>query len=139
MRKFIINVNNKSYEVEVEEVGETTQVTPKKTAPVQQAAPAPKAAPVKQTAPAAKVAPIASAPKTEARADQEVVDSPMPGNIWEVLVKEGQEVKEGEVLLILEAMKMENEITSPRAGVVASILTEKGAAVNTGDKLVLID
>jgi biotin carboxyl carrier protein len=63
----------------------------------------------------------------------------MPGNIWKILVKEGQEVKEGDVLLILEAMKMENEITSPKDGVVGSILTQEGAAVNTGDKLVLID
>ena len=132
MRKFIINVNSKSYEVEVEEVEGQASVSmpPKKQA--QQAAPV-------QQAPSAPKAPAPVAPVVQASSDQEVVDSPMPGNIWKILVKEGQEVKENDVLLILEAMKMENEITSPRDGVVASILTQEGAAVNTGDKLVLID
>jgi biotin carboxyl carrier protein len=131
MRKFIINVNNKEYQVDVEEVGEVAQTAPKKQAAPAQAPTAPKAAAPKAAAPV-------SAPAA-ASADQEVVDSPMPGNIWKILVKEGQEVKENDVLLILEAMKMENEITSPKDGVVTSILTQEGAAVNTGDKLVLID
>lgn len=133
MRKFIINVNDKSYEVEVEEVGEVASTAPKKQAP-------PAQAPKAQSAPAPTAkASQAPAPAPPASEGGEVVDSPMPGNIWKILVKEGQEVKEGEVLLILEAMKMENEITSPKDGVVASILTQEGAAVNTGDKLVVID
>lgn len=126
MRKFIINVNGNSYEVEVEEVGGAS-------APVSR--PAPKAAPA---APAAPKAAPASAPVT-ASAGQEVIESPMPGNIWKILVKEGQEVKSGDVLLILEAMKMENEILAPRDGKVASITTSEGSAVNTGDKLVIMD
>ena len=130
MRKFIINVNGNSYEVEVEEVGGAS-------APISR--PAPKATAPAAAAPAApKAAAPASAPVT-ASAGQEVIESPMPGNIWKILVKEGQEVKSGDVLLILEAMKMENEILAPRDGKVASITTSEGSAVNTGDKLVIMD
>ncbi len=135
MRKFIINVNDKSYEVEVEEVGGVSQAPKKQMA--QAAAPSPKAPPAAQAPPKAQAQ--APAPAVEVSGDQEVVDSPMPGNIWKILVKEGQEVKENDVLLILEAMKMENEITAPKDGKVTSILTQEGAAVNTGDKLVIID
>ena len=60
----------------------------------------------------------------------------MPGNIWKIEVKEGQQVKSGDVLLILEAMKMENEIMAPVDGIVASIHVAEGAAVNSGDVLV---
>lgn len=131
MRKFIINVNGNSYEVEVEEVGGVVSA-PKA---------APKAAPVATpaAAPSAPKAAPKAAPAVAASAGQEVVDAPMPGNIWKILVKEGQEVKSGDVLLILEAMKMENEIVAPRDGVVASLTTSEGAAVNTGDKLVILD
>lgn len=131
MRKFNITVNGKSYEVEVEEVGAPASSAPKAApkAPAAPAAAAPKAAPKAE----AKPAPVA------ASAGQEVVEAPMPGNIWKVLVKEGQEVKEGDVLLILEAMKMENEILSPKDGVVSKLATSEGAAVNTGDQLVILD
>ncbi|HZK61339.1 MAG TPA: biotin/lipoyl-containing protein, partial [Anaerovoracaceae bacterium] len=67
-----------------------------------------------------------------------VISSPMPGTIWEVVATAGQVVKEGDVLLILEAMKMENEIMAPHAGTVESISVAKGAAVNTGDVLVTL-
>lgn len=134
MRKFIINVNGNSYEVEVEEVG-TTQGTPRPAAPVAPVAAAPAPAPA---------APAPAAPKVENKevtvsAGQEVIEAPMPGNIWKVLVKDGDTVKSGDVLLILEAMKMENEILAPRDGVVASVNTTEGSTVNTGDKLVVID
>ena len=129
MRKFIINVNGNSYEVEVEEVGG---------APAPVSRPAPKAAAPSAAAPAAPKAAPAPAP-VAASAGQEVIESPMPGNIWKILVKEGQEVKSGDVLLILEAMKMENEILAPRDGKIASITTSEGSAVNTGDKLVIMD
>ncbi len=134
MRKFIINVNGNSYEVEVEEV-ENNGVTerpaaPKKVSPAPQPA-QPKAAPAPQ-------------PKTEKKEiavsqGQEVVEAPMPGTILSVNVKEGDTVKSGDILLILEAMKMENEILAPRDGVVASIATSASALVNTGDKLVVLD
>ena len=137
MRQFIINVNGNSYEVEVEEVG-ANKVTQRPVAPIaaapKAAAPAPKAAP----------APVAPAPKEEKKevvvsAGQEVIEAPMPGNIWKIVAKEGDKVKAGDILLILEAMKMENEIVAPRDGVVSSINTTQGATVNTGDKLVVLD
>lgn len=137
MRQFIINVNGNSYEVEVEEVG-ANKVTQRPAAPIaaapKAAAPAPKAAP----------APVAPAPKEEKKevvvsAGQEVIEAPMPGNIWKIVAKEGDKVKAGDILLILEAMKMENEIVAPRDGVVSSINTTQGATVNTGDKLVVLD
>lgn len=131
MRKFIINVNGNSYEVEVEEVGGVVS------APKAASKAAPVATPA--AAPSAPKAAPKAAPAVAASAGQEVVDAPMPGNIWKILVKEGQEVKSGDVLLILEAMKMENEIVAPRDGVVASLTTSEGAAVNTGDKLVILD
>lgn len=97
MRKFIVNVNGSSYEVEVEEIAAGA-------APV--AAPAPAAAPA-APAPAPAAAPV------QAAAGQESVEAPMPGNIMDVRVKVGDVVKSGDVLAILEAMKMENEIMAP--------------------------
>lgn len=130
MRKFMINVNGNSYEVEVEEVGASNTSS----RPVTPSAPsAPK------TAPAPKVAPKEEKKEVVVSAGQEVVEAPMPGNIWKIEVKEGDTVKAGDILLILEAMKMENEILAPRDGVVASINTTQGATVNTGDKLVVLD
>ena len=127
MRKFQITVNGQSYEVEVEEVGGVS-------APA--AAPAPVAAP-KAAAPAAPKAAAPAAPKAAAApAGAEAVNAPMPGNINAVKVAAGQNVKKGDVLVILEAMKMENEIMAPRDGVVASVAVTKGATVNTGDLLV---
>lgn len=131
MRKFIINVNGNSYEVEVEEVVGGVQ---RPAAPVAPAAPAPVAA-----QPAPKAAPAPEKKEVVVSAGQEVVEAPMPGNIWKIEVKEGDQVKAGDILLILEAMKMENEILAPRDGVVASINTTQGATVNTGDKLVVLD
>ena len=130
----MINVNGNSYEVEVEEVteGASAPVSTPKVAPVtaaQSVASAPKAAP---------------APKVEKKEvvvsqGQEVIEAPMPGNIWKIVVSEGDQVKSGDVLLIREAMKMENEIVAPRDGIVASINTTTGASVNTGEKLVVLD
>ncbi|MDR7855688.1 DUF2118 domain-containing protein [Tissierella sp.] len=134
MRKFMINVNGNSYEVEVEEiVGGVAQKSVATTpTPV-----APKAAP-------AQVAPTVPAPKVEKKevvvsAGQEVIEAPMPGTILRVDVKEGDTVKAGDILLILEAMKMENEIVAPRDGVIAAISASTGNTVNTGDKLVVLD
>lgn len=132
MRKFMINVNGNSYEVEVEEVTGGASVS------------TPKVAPVAATQPVASVPKAAPAPKVEKKEvvvsqGQEVIEAPMPGNIWKIVVSEGDQVKSGDVLLILEAMKMENEIVAPRDGIVASINTTTGASVNTGEKLVVLD
>ncbi len=124
MRKFKINVNGTSYNVEVEELGGFS--APVAAVPVAAApSPAPAAAPA---------APVAAAPV----ADGTQVNAPMPGNILDVKVSVGDTVAEGDVLMILEAMKMENEILAPAAGKVASVQVAKGASVNSGDVLVVL-
>ena len=126
MRKFQIVVNGTSYIVDVEELdaGQTP-------APVA-AAPAPAAAP--KAAPAAAPKAAAAAP-----AGAETVKSPMPGTINAVNVTAGQSVKKGDVLCILEAMKMENEIKAPRDAVVASVNVSKGQSVASGDVLLSLN
>lgn len=130
MRKFQINVNGQPYIVEVEELGASAPAY---------IAPAPVAAPVQAAAaaPAAAPAPVA-APKAVAPAGAETIKAPMPGTILKVNAAAGQAVKKGDVLCILEAMKMENEILAPRDGVVAAALVQKGTTVNAGDGLIAL-
>ena len=124
MRNFVITVNGTQYEVAVEEVA--AGAAPVAAAPA--AAPAaPKAAPA-----AKKAAPVAAVAGEKGAA-------PMPGNIGDVKVQVGASVKKGDVLVVLEAMKMENEIMAPRDAKVAQVLAAKGAAVNTGDALVVLE
>lgn len=132
MKKFNITVNGNSYEVEVEEVGGVSAPAPAPR-PAAAPSPAPKAAP--KAAPAAKPA---AKPAGPAPAGATNVTAPMPGNIWEVKVNEGDEVKNGQVLLVLEAMKMENEIMAPADGKVVSINATKGTSVNAGDVLIVL-
>ena len=125
MRKFNITVNGVAYEVEVEEVAAGLSAAPAVAA-------APKAAPAapKAAAPAAaKPAPVAGGVQ---------VKTPMPGTILDVKATQGASVKKGDVLLILEAMKMENEILAPQDGTVAQVSVSKGASVNSGDVLVVL-
>ena len=130
--KYKVTLNNKTYEVEVE-AGEAMLVDEYEAyAP---AAPAPVAAAAPAAAPAA-AAP--AAPAGAALAAGEVVKSPMPGNILKINVSNGQKVNEGDVLLILEAMKMENEVVATKGGTVAQIVVAKGAGVETGAPLVVI-
>ena len=130
--KYKVTLNNRTYEVEVE-AGEAMLVDEYEAyAP---AAPAPVAAAAHAAAPAA-AAP--AAPAGAALAAGEVVKSPMPGNILKINVSNGQKVNEGDVLLILEAMKMENEVVATKAGTVAQIVVAKGAVVETGAPLVVI-
>ena len=126
--KYKVTLNNRTYEVEVE-AGQAMLVDEYEAyAPAPAAAPAPVAA-----APAA--ASVSAAP---ALAAGEVVKSPMPGNILKINVTVGQKVNEGDTLLVLEAMKMENEVAAPRSGTVAQIIVSKGAVVETGAPLVVI-
>ena len=130
--KYKVTLNNRTYEVEVE-AGEAMLVDEYEAyAP---AAPAPVAAAAPAAAPAA-AAP--AAPAGAALAAGEVVKSPMPGNILKINVSNGQKVNEGDVLLILEAMKMENEVVATKAGTVAQVVVAKGAVVETGAPLVVI-
>ena len=127
--KYELTLNGRTYEVEVE------LAEPMLMQEFQSYAPAPAApsAPVVEAAPSA--APAAAPAVTGAG---EKVDSPMPGTILKVNVAAGQTVKEGDLLVVLEAMKMENEIFAPKGGTVSQVLVEKGASVNTGDVLVVI-
>ena len=97
-----------------------------------------KPAEVKAAPAAAETAPAAAALPKAPGAAGEVVKSPMPGNILKINVAQGQAVKEGDVLIVLEAMKMENEITAPKSGSVAQIAVSKGQVVETGSPLVVI-
>ena len=131
MAKYVVTLNGKNYEVEVEK--NTAKITNTTAAAAPAAAPAPKAAPapapVAAPAPAPAPAPVAAAPAGGAN-----VTAPMPGTVLNVVAPVGTAVKAGDVILILEAMKMENEIVAPCDGTVASVAA-KGTSVNTDDVL----
>jgi biotin carboxyl carrier protein len=128
--KYKVTLNSKTYEVEVE-AGEAMLVDEYEAyAPAAPAPAAPAAAPV-AAAPAAPSAPAVTAAG-------ETVTSPMPGNILDVKVSQGAAVKAGDVVMILEAMKMENEIVAPTDGTIAQIVVSKGATVDTGAPLFVI-
>ncbi len=127
--KYVVTLNGKNYEVEVNETeAVVTNVSDAVYAPAPVAPPAPAAAP----APAAP-----AAPQTVSASGTQIV-APMPGSIVNINVSAGQAVKAGDVLIVLEAMKMENDITAPCDGVVKQIVTSKGATVNTDDVLLVI-
>lgn len=130
--KYKVTLNNRTYEVEVE-AGEAMLVDEYEAYAPAAPAPVVAAAPVAAAAPAAPAAPAGAA-----LAAGEVVKSPMPGNILKINVSQGQQVAEGDVLLVLEAMKMENEVVATKSGTVAQIVTAKGAVVETGAPLVVI-
>lgn len=125
-----VTLNGKIYEVEVEK-GEA-MVKAEYEAALPTATPATPAAPAAPV-PAAPAAPAAPAPAAQAGAN--TVPSPLPGNINAVNFSVGQAVKAGDVVIILEAMKMENEIVAPKAGTLTKLHVQKGAVVNTGDPL----
>ena len=113
MKKYRVTVNGTVYEIELEELIGT--------------APAP-----------AVAAPAAPAPAAAAPEGGEQVTAPMPGTILSINVAAGDTVKRGQVLMILEAMKMENEIMAPKDGTVTQVLVSKGSTVDTGAPLVVI-
>lgn len=122
MRKFQVTVNGKTYEVDVEEVSGGGSVAPAKTAAAPVAAPEKKeAAPVKASVGATKV------------------EAPMQGKIVDIRVSEGDALEAGQVVAVLEAMKMENEVVSPKAGTVTSINVATGQSVESGDVIISLD
>ena len=130
--KYKVTLNGRTYEVEVEHdsamiVDEYEAYAPAPAAP----AAAPVAAPVATAAPAA-----ATAAAVTGKGD--TVEAPMPGTIVNVLVKEGQKVNAGDVVVIIEAMKMENEIMAPKNGTITQVVTQQGAKVETGTPLIVI-
>ena len=130
--KYKVTLNNRVFEVEVEQ-GEAMLLDE-----YELAAPAAPAAPAAAPAAAAPTVPATPAAPAAGLAAGEVIKSPMPGNVLKILVSQGQQVKEGDVLLILEAMKMENEVVSTKTGSVAQIVVSQGAVVETGSPLAVI-
>ena len=124
--KYKVTLNDKVFEVEVEEGRAVVLSQGVATAP---AAPVAPVAPATPAAPAAPAAPAGSG---------EAVTSPLPGTVLEIKVSAGQAVKSGEVLVVIEAMKMENEIMAPKDGTVTGVATTKGASVESGTVLLYL-
>ena len=125
MKNYRITVNGTAYDVAVEEISGG-------------AAPA-AAAPAPAAAPAAAPAPAAPAPAASGAAGSVTVAAPMPGKILNIKASVGQAVKKGEVILLLEAMKMENEVVAPEDGTIASINVNAGDSVEAGDTLATLN
>jgi len=132
LRKFKISIDGKEYLVEMEEIGAPQPVTQLVV---------PQAIPTEQPVVAEQTAPVATTPVPAASpsGNGEVISAPMPGNIIDVLVKVGDVVSVDQCLVILEAMKMENEIVAPIAGTVTEIFVTKGSAIDVGQPMITIE
>jgi glutaconyl-CoA/methylmalonyl-CoA decarboxylase subunit gamma len=134
VKTFNVTVDGQTYTVQVEEVAQNSK-------PASTTAPA-SAAPVEQAPEAAEVKPLVNNKPQEAPKPASVggssVNAPMPGSVLEVKVSVGDSVNEGDVLVVLEAMKMENELTASQAGTVGQVLVNKGDTVNSGDPLIVL-
>ena len=131
--KYKVTLNGRTYEVEVEAgkamlLDEYEAIAPS----------APVAAPVAAAPAAAAPAPAAAPAAPAVTGAGDAVKAPMPGTILKVNVQNGQAVKEGDVLVVLEAMKMENEILAPKAGTITQVLVSKGSTVDTSAPMVVI-
>lgn len=133
MNRYKVTVNGTAYDVLVEDMGGTQAAY----APVAQPS-APAVAPAAPVAAAPQPAPVPAAAPAPAPAGASVVEAPMPGKILKISVAVGASVSSGDVLLILEAMKMENEISAPAGGTVREIRAREGDSVNTGDVLIVL-
>ena len=133
MKNYTITVNGTPYNVTVEE---GTGAAP---APVAAPTPAAAPAPAPAAAPAPEAAPAPAPAAPQGAAGSVAVDAPMPGNIIEVKVATGAAVKSGDVLIILEAMKMENDIVAPQDGTIATINVAKGDTVDAGQTLITMN
>lgn len=134
LRKFKISIDGTQYLVEMEEVGAPTP-TPADAAPAPTPVAAPAPTPVAAPAPAPAPAPAAAPMPAPAPAGAHVQPAPMPGTILDIHVKVGDPVTANQPVMVLEAMKMENEVVADKDGVIASIDVAKGAMVNPGDAL----
>jgi glutaconyl-CoA/methylmalonyl-CoA decarboxylase subunit gamma len=136
MKKFKVTVDGQAYTVSVEEMEEKTAEPADRQAKM--------ATPKAASTPAVQQTPQKPSPKPLSKTDSSEpaagssITAPMPGSIIEIKVNEGDTVREGDVLLILEAMKMENEVTAPQAGSITRIMVKKGDTVNSGDPLLTI-
>lgn len=138
MKTFKVTVDNQTYTVQVEEIAEDSNkeaVKPSTNPGIQAAAPSPAPAPQKEAAAtkqeeAAKPAPASGGGYS--------LKAPMPGSVLEVKVSVGDSVDDGDVLLVLEAMKMENELTASQPGTVSEVKVKKGDSVNSGDPLIVL-
>ena len=130
MKRYTITVNGTAYDVTVDEANGAAPAA----APVQAAAPAPAATPAPAAAPAPAAKPAATGSEGAVK-----VDAPMPGTILDVKVSVGASISSGEVICILEAMKMENEIVAPQAGTVSSVNVSKGDSVEAGQVIITMN
>ena len=139
MKKFKVTVDGRSYMVEVEELKDKMPTSNKNRIsppePVQDSVTIKEDTKLKDKKEKTAEKQPASSPAVEGGYK---VKAPMPGSVLDVKVKEGDKIEEGDVLLILEAMKMENEMSASRTGTVAKVLVKKGDAVNSGDPLIII-
>lgn len=131
--KYIVSINDKNYEVEVER-GEAKIVKTTKAIQIDNPPPAQQAVQPQVQA----QAPVQTDAAVSISGDGEPIKSPLPGVVLAIKKSAGSQVKKGEIIMIVEAMKMENEIVAPRDGVVTQIVAAKGSSVNTGDVLVVL-
>jgi biotin carboxyl carrier protein len=134
MKRYRVHIDGKSYEVDIEELGDSPrQASPTAAVNAADRPPAPSSASPRPAAPQASAPPQTGGAKTSAGSD--TITAPMPGTILRIAVATGDRVEKGDTLLILEAMKMENEILAPHSGSVAQVHVASGASVNAGDIL----